>query len=236
LSAFISILGGLVFLLGLRLLLLALRTRQLPELLIGLFLTLLGPAGGLHLRLEQLPVIDDRGRGLVALSLLGITAGYVILCAFTYWTFRRGVGWARALVVILVAWLSASLYVEVNGAAFVADVEPRLIFVLPRLACLAWSTCEAVRCHRMMRRRLRFGLADPVVTNRFLLYALWTGTLGLLPALRVSARVLELSHVELAWRLPLLMFGLAAGVVMLVSMFLNFWPPKVYVRWLEARS
>ena len=107
---------------------------------------------------------------------------------------------------------------------------------MPRLGCLAWSTVEALRCYLMMRRRSSFGLGDPVVKNRFLLYALWSGSLALVNLLKTVIRVLELQSVEIHWRAPVILLTLVSGAVMLVTMLLNFWPPKIYTRWLSRQG
>src|SRR5207248_2264029 len=78
-------LGGLLFLLGARLLMLAGRTRQLPELLVGLFFILLGPFGTLRLTVENLGV--DHVRSLAAFSSLGVNTAIALVCVFTYRTF-----------------------------------------------------------------------------------------------------------------------------------------------------
>jgi hypothetical protein len=230
LTTLLFILGALLLLLGARLLLLSLRTHQLPELLVGLFFVLLGPAGSLRLAVERLDI--DNMRRIAAYAELGVITAMSLVCVFTYRTFRQGVPWAKAAAAVGIVALAVSYYIEVDGARFVAELEPRMSFSLPRVAVLAWSTYESLRCYAMMRRRQRFGLADPVVANRFLLYGMWTLSLAIFPALRSVIRILELAHVDLEWRLPLQILGLGVGLVMFAAMFLNFWPPKAYTRWL----
>jgi hypothetical protein len=226
----LTVLGALLFLLGARLLVLSWRTRQVPELLVGLFFVLLGPAGALRIMIEGHQIANERR--VAAFAELFVIAGMSMVCVFTYFTFRRGVPWARAVTVLGVVALAISYYLEVDGVRFLAELEPRLTVTLPRAVVLGWSTWESLRCYLMMRRRLRFGLADPVVTNRFLLYALWTLSLAIFPSLRAVIRILELAHVQLEVRLMLQMLGLGIGLAMFVAIFLTFWPPGSYVRWL----
>jgi hypothetical protein len=228
----LSVLGALLFLLGVRLLHLSSRTRQLPELLVGLFFVLLGPAGSLRLIVEGLQ--PDNVHEVAAFADLVVIVAMSMVCVFTYLTFRQGVPWARAVAVIGVVTLAVSWGFEVDGLRFSAELEPRLTFVLPRAAVLGWSTWESLRCYVMMRRRLRFGLADPVVTNRFLLYALWTLSLAIFPTLRAVIRLLGLAQGEL--RLPLQLLGLGIGVSMFAAIFLTFWPPGVYLRWIAGKE
>jgi hypothetical protein len=224
-------LGAVLFVLGMRLLWLAWRTRQLPELLVGLFFAIIGPFGALRVAVERWD--DDRALSLAALGELGVMSAMILVCLFTYRTFRRGVLWARVATLLVIFALTISYGIEVGGNAMLADFEPRLIVTLPRAACLGWSTYESLRCYRMMRRRISFGLADPVVANRFLLYALWTLSLATLPVLRTVTSGLELAHVQLPWRTPLQTLAIGAGLVMFAAMFLNFWPPRAYVRWIQ---
>jgi hypothetical protein len=225
------LLCGLLLALGVRTLLQAWRTREVPELLVGAFFILLGPSAAVRLTIEQLQ--PDHARRLVAICSLPVSASMALACLFTYRTFRPGVAWAKALAAIGIASLAAGVWFEVNGLEFSAELEPRLSFLLPRALCLGWGTFEAARYHLMMRRRLKFGLADPVVANRFLLYALWTGSLALIPGFRTCVRLLELAHVEIEWRLPMQLMSVGAAGVMLAAMFLNFWPPQAYLRWLR---
>ncbi|HEY2744877.1 MAG TPA: hypothetical protein VGL86_09655 [Polyangia bacterium] len=226
--------GGLLFLLGMRILVMARLTRGVPEILIGAFFLLLGPAGTIFLTAETLlPAHAGRGGALAGVP---VSIAMVLACVFTYRTFRQGVAWARALLAVAVAALAASLYVEVHGARFFVDFEPRLEVVLPRAACLGWGAYEAARCYFMMQRRRKFGLGDPVLSNRFLLYAVWTAALALIPAVRTVVRLLELARVEVQWRLPFTLISVGAASVMFVAMFLNFWPPDGYLRWLRQRA
>ena len=201
--------ASLLFAVGLRLLVIARRTRELPELLVGAFFVLLGPAGALRLTVER--VLPDHVARASAIAAVPMAAAFALSCVFTYRSFRHGVRWARALAALGVASIAATLLVEVHGVAFVADLEPRLGIVLPRALCLGWGAFEALRCHRMMQRRMLFGLGDPVLANRFLLYALWTGSLALIPTLRSVQVLLELAHVEFEWRAPLLLLSLVVG-------------------------
>jgi len=223
--------GGLLGLLGVRVLLLAARTREVPELLIGAFFVLLGPAGALRLIYDRIGSANA-GR-LGAITCLPVVAAMALVLVFTYRTFRPGVGWARVMLAVGLAALAVGLYVEVHGVEMVAGFEPQLIVVLPRAACLGWGAYEATRYYFMMRRRLTYGLADPVVANRFLLYASWTASLALIPTLRTCIRLLELAHVPLEWRLPFTLVSVVAAMTMFTAMFLNFWPPRSYLRWLR---
>jgi len=95
-----------------------------------------------------------------------------------------------------------------------------------------WGLLECARYHLLLRRRLRLDLADPVVTDRFRLYAAATG-LAVLTNLMGS--VFWWLGVEMLTH-PLgglLLFGF--GTSSSVLMMLAFLPPRAYTRWLRRR-
>jgi hypothetical protein len=233
LSVLTGVLAILLLLLGLRLLDLARRTREVPELLVGLFFVTLGPSAWLFLMGQASAAPTPPELRMAAVGACGVFLSITFILIFNYRTFRSGVRWAKASVVAACAALLVGLYFEVNGASFQISLEPHFSFMLPRFAVMTWTVYEALRCHHMMRRRLRFGLIDPVVANRFLLYAVWTGVIAILPTIKTAVRLLALAHVEAQWHLPYRIVALLSGAAMLIAMFLNFYPPQAYQRWLR---
>jgi hypothetical protein len=99
--------------------------------------------------------------------------------------------------------------------------------------CFVWSALESTLYYHAARRRLDIGLAEPVVTNRFLLWSLGSWTTAalcgglLLAALRGVAIVQD----------PRALQGVAmAGLVMSGTWYLTFFAPARYRAWLEARN
>jgi hypothetical protein len=85
-----------------------------------------------------------------------------------------------------------------------------------------------------MRRRLRLGLADPLVTNRFLLWGLGIGAAGV--GSLISVVVQQIAGLSMA-ELPALtfsnsLFGLASALLMGVA----FLPPAVWRRYVQGHS
>ena len=102
-------------------------------------------------------------------------------------------------------------------------------------AILLWGAAESLRYYAMMRRRAKLGLADPLVTNRFLLWGLGIGAAGIGSAISVTAMVP--SPVSTCWRSPgsppaTRSTALTAAVLMWVA----FIPPGFYRRFVESRS
>jgi hypothetical protein len=223
------------FVIGLRLMGLSARTRELPELLIGTAVLFLAGVGyPLSAAARQAPGLADAtraalgaGAGLVA------AAGLVANTAFTHTLFRQGVGWAKALVLGIGLGTAALFVVQsIPGGWARGD---RFWSILPLLIAVSygWAFVECGRYHRLLRRRLRLGIADPVVTNRFGLYAAATG-LALLTNLVGSA--FWWLHVEMITS-PLggtLLFVL--GTSSSVLMMLAFLPPRAYLAWVRARA
>jgi hypothetical protein len=102
------------------------------------------------------------------------------------------------------------------------------------IGCLLWGSAEALVYWRKMRRRLRLGLADPIVTNRFFLWGLGAGAAGLGSTIGTVAQLvtglppLETPLVTLSSSLH----GLTAAV----AMWLAFMPNQAYLRFIEARA
>jgi hypothetical protein len=92
----------------------------------------------------------------------------------------------------------------------------------------------ALRYYRRLRLRLTMGLADPVATNRVLLW----GLIGLLTLANsvgvIAATLLGLWTTSAAPALAMLTMG-ALTVVAAMGLF-AFRPPARYVAWVERRA
>jgi hypothetical protein len=225
---------------GVRLVLLAGRTRQLPELLMGVGVLGIGPLGfgGLVAALE----LDARGlsgahpaAALASLAMsLGIAAKYVF-----NWRIYRSTSRLAALAALGgVAAVSATLVLE--GAA--TGFSPRAwmgpgwhwLRQVLQVGCLLWGACEALRYGALMRRRQRLGLADPLVTNRFLLWGVGAGAAGLGSAIGTAVQIATgQSALDLPW---LTLSSSLHGLVAAVALWLAFVPPAAYRRWIAARA
>ena len=113
-----------------------------------------------------------------------------------------------------------------------------------------WAFVESFRYYIMMRRRVALGLAEPVVTNRFLLWTLWTAGLTILPLVVTAVRAVQLAHFgasdpasglvfseEAAWSLAVVRSTvMGVGPVIIAALWLSFFPPRSYVGWVRARA
>jgi len=246
-SAFLESFVGVGFLaffiassvVGVRLLLLWWRTRELPELLIGLGVLGIGPVGFGFITVGELCVAGAPGlariligTGLAAMS-LGSGAKYV----FNWRVYHPESRGLRTLVVIACLLLAFCLAWEYWDTGFRTLVRPPRSYFLRiglQVGCLLWGSGEALRYWDRMRRRVRLLLADPVVSNRFLLWGLGAGAAGVGSAVGGFMQCFtQLPPIELPWvMLSSSLHGLAAAV----AMWLAFVPNARYTRWIRARA
>ncbi len=235
--------GGLFFVMstvvGMRLLFLAHRNRGLPELLLGLSFLLAGSIGAI---LEVVAITASGqlqpaqvGTLLMFGKLFGV-AGLTCSILFIGWVFRRHERWA----VVPAAGVIALAFVGFAGMAaagtFSSGVNAAPWYWLElaaRVGSPIWLGLEAGRYYLRMKRRTRLGLADPVVTDRFLLWTFAASFGFVLIATSIPPLVLERAHpVTMA---ALVVFGFA-GAAATVCYWLAFFPPEAYRRRIRARA
>jgi hypothetical protein len=211
---------------GVRLLLLARRTRQLPELLIGTGFTVGGALGyvpeALIVDLELLHEGVAQVALVVANGAIRLAAALMLL--FTWRVFRRDEAWA--------AWLAAGLcsvlvlaYVAYPGPwIYAADKREwwwSLVTAAARSACFAWASLESLRYHQRLRRRAKLGLADAALARRFLLWGLAMAGPALMSATPIATRALPASAGSPLVSLWQTLLGLGAAL----AMWRTFFPP-----------
>lgn len=166
---------------GVRLMLLARRTRRFPELLLGLTLFLAGGCWSPLVAIgRQAPGLADPMRAaLVATGAVCAVAGMSSLALFNWRVYRPRAAWAAALAGALVVLLVACFVVQGSGAGWVdyarTERGPWLLASWVGIVTYLWAASEAWRQYRMQVRRRALGLADPVVTDRMRLWALCMG-------------------------------------------------------------
>jgi hypothetical protein len=224
---------------GTRLLLLARRTGQIPELLIGIAVIGIGPLGyGLSILAfatsgyATILSATLRGSGFLAVF-IGAAAQYL----FVWYVFRRQARWSRSAVHLAIALLALSYVGDILENGLVNRTAGGGWFWIGmslRLLVMAWSSLESLAYWGRMRRRLRLGLADPVVTNRFFLWGAGSGAAFLGSALLVVVMIFSGFS---AREIPIVNLIVSLhGLVAAVAMWLAFQPPASYLRFVEARS
>jgi hypothetical protein len=230
------LMSGLV---GARLIQLAQRTRQSPELLLGLSLVLLGCFWSALAAIGRQAVgLGDPVRvALLVIGTLCAIGGNTSLAVFNVRVFRPGVAWASGLTAALTLAMAGLLIAQTLGPGWVIyaheEQGPWTAATWVGAATYAWSSVEAWRQLGMLERRERIGLGDPIVTNRVLL---WTITM-------VTALVATLAFSALhAWGIPVggttIGLGMASFVSLLSAtcLWLAFMPPSFYLATVRRRA
>ncbi|MFK7896529.1 MAG: hypothetical protein AB8G23_11870 [Myxococcota bacterium] len=162
---------------GLRLLLLARRTNQLPETLVGASLFLSGGLGlALAIGAEAIPGLSVEVAHLIrCISIMLSAVGYGALYLFVWLVFRRKAIWGK----LLFALCTGALLVGTVGDILTREAgEPLLgvaakfgpfaiLSVFSRMVAYGWASWESFAYYGMMNRRVAIGLADEALANRF---------------------------------------------------------------------
>jgi hypothetical protein len=224
---------------GIRLLALWWGTRRLPELLIAFGILGVGPVGFAFVLLgqwthEALPALSRTALGA---SLLANMGGTFATAVFNWHVYRPHQSRLRLLVMALGALLVAALLWEAHLTGFVelmATSGGYRVSSLATTVVMLWGSGESLNYYAMMRRRTRLGLADPMVTNRFLLWGLGIGAAGIGCVISVSAQLATGQHMmQIPWvTASNSLHGFTAALLMWVA----FLPPAFYRRFIESRA
>jgi hypothetical protein len=224
---------------GVRLLLLWWHTRELPELLIGIGVLGIGPVG-FGLAVAARLVAESRpgfGALLAGVGALAVAIGAGAKFGFNWRVYHPDSRAVRAIPILAGPLLLATWITDWTAGGFV-DTDPTrpatLIRSCLQIGCLLWGSAEAVRYWAMMRRRVRLGLGDPVVANRFLLWGIGAGAAGLGSFIGVAAQIATgTPGAQASWSM---MSSSLHGLIAAIALWLAFVPPSFYRRFIEERS
>ena len=224
---------------GVRLLRLYARTRRAPELLAGLALLGLGPvatilgalAGAFTMRAPDLSLTFS------AIAYFAAGAGTGSAAVFTAIVFHRGSRVAAVVTVALIVLLTIVwVGMAVNGE-FDLRRPPgpfRWLGQVARLAILLWSAIESAVYGRLLLRRARYGLASPLVANRFALWSLALAAGAFAMTIAFLGNVVNVA--ANGWQPAHEVLVAACGIAASVALVLAFLPPDRYRRFVLARS
>ena len=228
---------------GIQLLSLAYKTRRTPEIWAGFYFV--GASIGLSMRvlggsyfLTQ-PVLGD---SINTIGHLAFASGTIAMTIFTLRVFRASSTGARIFAGVTIGLIVATtLHNLIAGYASVENSYSMVATNFMRLVPTSWAFFESWRYWRSMKKREALGLADPIVTNRFLLWSVWTGAVTLLPMVVLGIRLLgvimlgeeELANGVAAAMLPVILNIIRVLFLMLapiatVALSLSFFPPAFY--------
>ena len=230
----------LVIALGVRLYRLSRRTGQTPEFWLGGFFGIVGlsifltPLGG-QMNGSTL------GRVLITAGQAATTLGLICLIRFNWQVFRPDSGAARNFALLcggldlgcflVAAWMGFGVALQSGFGPF---------FILSRLLIIGWACFESTTHAIKMKKRRALGLADPVVANRFVLWAIWTGVLAALPIVVLIARlsgalVFATDGTGMTASTRVMFAFIASGAMLAaVAVALAFFPPKRYQAWVRG--
>lgn len=227
---------GLV--LGIRLLRLALRTRQAPELAMGLY-CLLVTLGTLALA-HAFQGLSEESAGRPPLSAAGtflVGAGAFALAVGIRRIFRPAARAGAPLLALLGlgllgSWLATALP---GDPVTLADVTlANALFAAGRVAIYLWGAFEAFRYASMLDRRAAIGLADPVAAHQIRLWGTaWLAVMTIAVGSMVLSVTWGPSLAEQSW------LGVAVGLLNLTAWtctWLAFFPLALYQRRILGRS
>lgn len=242
----VGVVGVLLFMVasvvvGTRLMWLWTRTRQLPELLLATALWCTGFYGfALGVLAKKVLAFPPSMRLLLqVLDLSGEYVGAAALMVFAWRVFRPEERWAAGLAATWGVASLAALAWELSSGQYVRymDNVPSSGPCVPiglavRGMAPLWMTVEALRYYLMSRRRLRLGLAEPLVVNRLGLWTVASAVAAVGYGVSVVHRAVYGTALEAhTWVVDGVAF---LAFVSAVGISLAFFPPPAYRRWISG--
>jgi len=232
-----ELLAGIIYLLaGARLTLLGIRTGEAPERFLGASFMMFGVSGILY-SLPEIEIFSDIQTPLYFAARVAYLPASVLIAVFTVRVFRPDERWARWLVRGVVVLVVAG----VGGSAMRDDWEGFSLdndwfwlewvgYTLP----FGWAAAEAFRQYRQARRRVRIGLCEPSVCNRMFLWSLF-GVIQFAGCIAVIGQYAAYERENLFSSTWDILYG---GTILaaLVAMWMAFFPPRIYVRWINGAA
>jgi hypothetical protein len=228
---------------GVRMLLLARRTGERPEFLMGAGMALVGGIGypGGIISRFGLGSVGEMSFPIWFISTACTQVGIALIYAFTWQVFRAKVTWAKVLVVAGVGSMAAGLAGMAHALATAPSTAdsalvtrgPIFIGMVGYAGCFLWTALEGFHHHRMALCRLALGLTDPIVANRFFLWGFFGLMASALTA--ISAVIAVLGGKPSGTPITMLPMGVL-GAAAATAMYLAFFSPAWYVGWLQSQA
>lgn len=167
--------------------------------------------------------------------------GLVAALLFQWRVFWPAARWPLALGGAFLATMLAGWLGSAASGAFETGSYRNGWFLLLNAGMLAvnlWAAIEPLAYHARLKKRIRLGLAEPLVVDRFLLWGVGSLTRA---GLVVLGPISEwaLLHLEGDARLTFTAVGMAVisalGLATSLAYWLTFNPTSAYVRWVERR-
>ena len=240
----VAALGGGAFVLaslvlGGRLMLLARETRGMPEFVLGFGLFLMGGLGYPLMGIAQQATGLDLGVrvGLIVTHMAFAAVGMTGVTLFSRRVFRPTETWAAWTTPLAAAAYLALAVAQGLGGGFAEALAARGVWyhsTYVGTAVMGWTGWESLRYHSLMRRRLALGLADPIVVDRFRLWAISMFTAASISTIGVLLQRVFGISVNGTTAGHLLVGPL--GLVVALALWLAFLPPSGYLARVRRRA
>ena len=229
--------ASIIYLLaGARFLLLGIRTGEAPERFLGASFMMFGASGILY-SLPDIQFFSAVETPIFFAARVIYLPGCVLVGVFTERVFRPDVRWARWFVRGVVALVIAG----VGGSVAIGDWEGFSLsngwfwfewvgYTLP----FGWAATEAFHQYLQAQRRVSIGLCEPSVCNRMLLWSLF-GAIQFLSCVVVLGQYAAYERENVFTSTWDLLYS-SATLAALIVMWLAFFPPRIYVRWINGAS
>jgi hypothetical protein len=237
---------GAMLTLGARLALLARRTRQLPEALLAAHFLLSCTLGYILQGSGHALAMEPGASHALVATMLAIGHGASLLgvgsvLVFNYQVFRRGTSLGYALLAIGAAMLIGG-YAGYGLSGGFWDGRPAgawfWLLYSGFTAVGIWTLTEPLLYYVALRKRMRLGLADPLVVNRLLLWGI--GSLARVTMLAIGAfsmlRLVGDASDLAAIAAPTFLASGVAGLAVAICYGLAFFPPRRYKQAVLRRS
>jgi hypothetical protein len=222
-----SLSSAISMMVGLRLLAVAARTRQIPELAIGIvmLLELLSAATWAAAHTTAMGQLLSTIAGAAAASTLGL---------FIVHTFVSQSRLARVVLPVLLVAAAACILVPSLNAGWGSETFYRQFgwgASLARVFAYAWAAIAAARSRDAIRRRARLGLCHPLTASRVGFWAIAAACACVsysMPVLDLVTGMTPAGDIS-----PI---SAATAIVASSLTWLAFYPPKAYVAWALHRA
>jgi hypothetical protein len=197
----------------------------------------------------KLALSPQHGALVLAASGLTYCVGTIGLHVFVWLTFRRDSARARAAVAVGSLLVVSAFVLQGLSEGFVVKVFPGVAywaFYLARVAPYYWLAVESLHFYGLARRRMRVGLVEPLVVNRFLLLGLWAVAWAAMGFSDIIARAVywhvagPSAELRLDTAGPIILTTIAItsalNGVAAVTLGLGFFPTRAYRRFIDARA
>jgi len=207
-----------------------------PELLLGASLAFDGLEWLLWMLAFYTPLAETpHADHLTAACRAGIVISVFFLLLFIRTVFRPASRWALAFALLVSFVIASGFAVGLYFGDWTGFASDRIWLWLELggvQVAYVWCFAEAAPYYQKMRRRSEHGLADPVVTNRMLLWVGYAATGFVTELAYMSGIAVAGPEGSYPFLFDAIMIATTtAGALLIV---LAFFPPPAYLRWISA--